>query len=103
MCLVEGLADFQDFVDVRFRAHILEEMAHHALLVDHEGRAQQARLRMPVHDLVLPAPPPPPHTLTPPPPRSPAPPQLAPPHLPPTTPAGPHATQHRDKTINSTH
>src|SRR6266550_3649600 len=42
MRLVEGRADFQDFVDMSLRAHVLKDVAHHALLVDHEGRAQQA-------------------------------------------------------------
>src|SRR5260221_416764 len=50
---IEGSADFQDFFDVRARVHVLEDMAHEALLVDDEGGAQQARLGVPVDDLVL--------------------------------------------------
>src|SRR5438876_345698 len=49
----ERLADLEDFVDVRLRVHVLEDVPHHALLVDDEGRAQQARLRVAVDDLVL--------------------------------------------------
>src|SRR5438105_2428203 len=49
----ERLADLEDFVDVRLRVHVLEDVPDHALLVDDEGRAQQARLGVAVHDLVL--------------------------------------------------
>ena len=38
---------------MRLGIHVLQDVAHDALLVDDEGRAQQARLRMAVHDLVL--------------------------------------------------
>jgi len=50
---VEGLDDLEDLVDVRLGAHVLQDVAYHALLVDHEGRAQQARLRVAVDDLLL--------------------------------------------------
>src|SRR6185369_13918124 len=50
---VEGAADLQHLIDVRARVHVLQDMSHHALLVDHEGRARQASLGMPVDDLVL--------------------------------------------------
>src|SRR2546423_5616279 len=39
----ERLADLEHFLDVRLGIHILEDVAHHALLVDDERRAQQAR------------------------------------------------------------
>src|ERR1700682_1584890 len=53
MRLVEGLANRQHFVDMGPGTHILQDVPHDALLVDDEGRAQQARLRMAVDDLSL--------------------------------------------------
>src|SRR5258706_10058984 len=49
----EGLADLEDFLHMRLGTHVAQDVAHHALLVDHERGAGQAELRVPVHDLFL--------------------------------------------------
>src|ERR1700750_1700074 len=38
---IEGAAYLEHFVDVGARVHVLQDMAHHALLVDDEGRAHE--------------------------------------------------------------